>query len=756
MTMLAKSVKDVDLSKFSKVKKLSNDVLKKIYNHFEGDVLESNIEKDFLASNIFVDNAHIQQNYKDCLNGHAFSMAASKIHQYFTKQSLKLKQTVVEAGKYKIEANFGNKLLFSVELQCKNKNIAKNLAGLKYIEIYCYPVFKILYEKIIGEDCPEPDYITRILKSEKSRKELREQKHTDLDEELDSLNGSMSDSLGVNSEADDDIAGEIMAQDETFLTTASDSFYMNDHDNYSAPNNHNDVKPTPTMGSQNQSMKSSLQLKFKKDDFHPEQLMDFDTQSKKGKPVLEKFKQTDDKFSLESTNEGVDSSNKIQSVGLDKIVGQARNQVYQEDDLDSTLISSQDTLIKSSPKSESDKNQRDLMQMEIMNETKDSIDVGFQKTDESFAQSHPDLSFNYEKNHDNTTDMSFSSQISSISDGNLFKKKTHDSKQKTLFTSTNLNQLTIIKEQSNEFSSKELDQNNSVNSDTLSLISTQSSNKNNNSSSNKNQTHLLENQVKPTKPISDFNQKDNRIYDDDDLNKLMDNTSETDEEEEGNGQSNQRGEDVNKQLISLALEQYSGLYDLLRASKYKFIIKTITRTKDNMISWCEVDKNLLDNLISENQFNMINLKKLLAQVCSIEDLNIKLISPNELPAQSGKGFPVKIKIQLKYYGENYVHSIDYEGICKTTQASKLQEIEKYDACMFLLKETAINYFHRLQINLIKEQIFGKVGSNVSNDSSRYSEPKSSNSSLISQANHIPANMNVSLEINLSYLFLKLK
>ena len=59
MTMLAKSVKDVDLSKFSKVKKLSNDVLKKIYNHFEGDVLESNIEKDFLASNIFVDNAHI-------------------------------------------------------------------------------------------------------------------------------------------------------------------------------------------------------------------------------------------------------------------------------------------------------------------------------------------------------------------------------------------------------------------------------------------------------------------------------------------------------------------------------------------------------------------------------------------------------------------------------------------------------------------------------------------------------------------------
>ena len=59
--------------------------------------------------------------------------------------------------------------------------------------------------------------------------------------------------------------------------------------------------------------------------------------------------------------------------------------------------------------------------------------------------------------------MSFSSQISSISDGNLFKKKTHDSKQKTLFTSTNLNQLTIIKEQSNEFSSKELDQNNSLN-----------------------------------------------------------------------------------------------------------------------------------------------------------------------------------------------------------------------------------------------------------------------------------------------------
>lgn len=60
-----------------------------------------------------------------------------------------------------------------MNVECQNKNIAKNLAGLKYIELYCFPTFKKLYEKLLGKTCPEPDYIQKILKIDKCRKELQ-------------------------------------------------------------------------------------------------------------------------------------------------------------------------------------------------------------------------------------------------------------------------------------------------------------------------------------------------------------------------------------------------------------------------------------------------------------------------------------------------------------------------------------------------------------------------------------------------------
>ena len=72
-------------------------------------------------------------------------MAASKIHQYYSKKSLKLKQSSLESGKYQVEAICGNKILFKIVVVCQNKTIAKNIAGLKYIEIYCHETFKVIF-----------------------------------------------------------------------------------------------------------------------------------------------------------------------------------------------------------------------------------------------------------------------------------------------------------------------------------------------------------------------------------------------------------------------------------------------------------------------------------------------------------------------------------------------------------------------------------------------------------------------------------
>ncbi len=82
---------NIDLSKFCKVKKQSNDMLKKIYNNFEGDVLDLDVQQDNLGSSIFVDSIQVKNSYKDCINSQSFSMAASKIHQNYAKKSLKLK-----------------------------------------------------------------------------------------------------------------------------------------------------------------------------------------------------------------------------------------------------------------------------------------------------------------------------------------------------------------------------------------------------------------------------------------------------------------------------------------------------------------------------------------------------------------------------------------------------------------------------------------------------------------------------------------
>jgi hypothetical protein len=133
-------------------------------------------------------------------------MSASKIHQNYTKKSLKLKQSVIEPGKYEVTANCGAKVLFSMKVECQNKNVAKNLAGLKYIELYCFPTFKQIYERIIGKECPEPPYIKDILKYDKCRREMRDeqlQKMMKFDGDLDSLTNSFVDQDNENDSSEE-------------------------------------------------------------------------------------------------------------------------------------------------------------------------------------------------------------------------------------------------------------------------------------------------------------------------------------------------------------------------------------------------------------------------------------------------------------------------------------------------------------------------------------------------------------------------
>jgi hypothetical protein len=54
--ILRKTVSNLDLSKFSKVKKQSNDMMREIYNKFEGEVLDSDYKEKNLSENIFIDN----------------------------------------------------------------------------------------------------------------------------------------------------------------------------------------------------------------------------------------------------------------------------------------------------------------------------------------------------------------------------------------------------------------------------------------------------------------------------------------------------------------------------------------------------------------------------------------------------------------------------------------------------------------------------------------------------------------------------
>lgn len=58
VSILRKTV-NPDLSKFSRVKKQSNDMMREIYNKYEGDVLSLDVKEDCLSEHIFIDNEQV-------------------------------------------------------------------------------------------------------------------------------------------------------------------------------------------------------------------------------------------------------------------------------------------------------------------------------------------------------------------------------------------------------------------------------------------------------------------------------------------------------------------------------------------------------------------------------------------------------------------------------------------------------------------------------------------------------------------------
>ena len=126
--------------------------------------------KNFIKPNLFADYKSIKEAYFSSLREGNFSSVACKIHQQYTKESLKINQMQISSKEYNVSVVYGNTILIQLRVACKKKTICKNIAALKYLEIYFFETFKDLYENLLGEVCPVPAYIKDILTASEDRR----------------------------------------------------------------------------------------------------------------------------------------------------------------------------------------------------------------------------------------------------------------------------------------------------------------------------------------------------------------------------------------------------------------------------------------------------------------------------------------------------------------------------------------------------------------------------------------------------------
>ena len=127
----------------------------RLYKEAGGVVLNTKIEVGFLEAQI--NGKEMRKKYENQLKNKQFSMITSKIHQKYNKKSLKFNCQNTETGIYLIDVCSGSDSLFKLECKAQNKTLSKNMAGLKYFELYDFETFKKLYKYYLKEECPESE-----------------------------------------------------------------------------------------------------------------------------------------------------------------------------------------------------------------------------------------------------------------------------------------------------------------------------------------------------------------------------------------------------------------------------------------------------------------------------------------------------------------------------------------------------------------------------------------------------------------------
>lgn len=195
LDVIKKSIKDFKTDDSNQEADPRTEHFKALYARYDAEIERFEICQNFLKEKIFIDQPFVKKNYLDQLKGENFSSVACKIHQHFTKDSLKINQIMLDLKKYEATVDFGGKTLIKITVNCKEKTICKKIAALKYIEIYCFETFKAFYEQVIGSVCPMPDYIKDIENQTQARKKKRE-KELGMDsdnQEDDSLSEDLDD-----------------------------------------------------------------------------------------------------------------------------------------------------------------------------------------------------------------------------------------------------------------------------------------------------------------------------------------------------------------------------------------------------------------------------------------------------------------------------------------------------------------------------------------------------------------------------------
>lgn len=740
--------KIVNLSKrpFSSAKNKNTDLMSEIYKKFNGEISELKVKQYCISENTIIDHESIWKNYQSSLDNGVFSMTASKIHQRETKQSLKLNQKHIEKGKYEVRANCGSDELFSLVVSCQNNTIAKNLAGLKFIELYCFPAFKNFYEEQLGKTCPEPSYIKDIQKYNLDRKKRIESQNSALSEsDQDSLTNSQSnedDTIIEETNSDQDLKTKLPVDSEEYqidnessnqssqAQQKEDLMDVLDQQIQQSCNRSTSFSDSSSVGAKDsvKRLDNSSGSEEEKVDNHspdphaietpgieqnPSQLDDINNYSYTSNTAKQRLKNEKAVYTLNQKN-----------------ILHYRPESQQSETLIHSNYSS--TLIEDRSVSNG------LNNTSINSSSADSINQAFNdhmsmhsvpnqpfktKEDQHLKVSMGETSF-FKKNQ-NITNV-----ISTTQKGELQQYSTQANIQEI----DGKNNVLSSKQTQESFNRNNISNETTHNPYSLQLAANTASYSNppqNVSMSQTNFERIPQYASEDRNKISIFTEGSG--YTNEDLHQLA-SGSETDSDDESSDDENLESE--SKHSI---IELYSRLYDMLRARKYKFVAssKSIIKSQKIIKNWENIPDETISQIFQGENFIHSNLLRLL-QYFQIEKFHVQS-EPQNIPEQIKKNqdFNLTVTIVLTISGiPNQV--IQYSGLCRTKKRSRFQDILTKDSIMVLLREVLPMAFHKLQIKLVEDMLKTKAKSYHSSVSSTSSEvqPKMGISSVVNSPTNI--------------------